>query len=204
MDIGNLRFSQRVYKDPIHLIDVSRISDNHWLPEQMWFDHELDEDEIRQAAEHWMEKHPGLDPEPAPTHCLACDAILESDADTNYQFDNVLWIALYGGYGMFVDNDDFPTNTEDRWLLNEDGSPLLEDGKVVEDQGWEPEYEEPRLLPGRPDYEAVICHECAHEMWEKLPWLAKLIPSHNSHAHRTAYLQAHPDHRGWDTDATVP
>lgn len=44
--------------------------------------------------------------EPEPTNCYACDKALEADDDTNYQFDNALWVHFEGGYGMFVDEPD--------------------------------------------------------------------------------------------------
>ena len=41
------------------------------------------------------------------TTCTKCDKVLVPvHGDTNYQFDNALWIGLFGGYGMFVDNID--------------------------------------------------------------------------------------------------
>jgi hypothetical protein len=44
----------------------------------------------------------------------------------------------------------------------------------------------------------VICHDCAHEMCAKLPWLDKLLNPYSSHAHTTEYTEAHPEHFGWD------
>lgn len=48
------------------------------------------------------------------------------------------------------------------------------------------------------EYEAVICHDCAHEMFEKSPWLRKLFKPELSHSHSAEYWAAHPDHEGWD------
>lgn len=42
--------------------------------------------------------------EPEPTLCYSCDEPLPSEDDTDYQFDNALWIQLHGGYGMFIDD----------------------------------------------------------------------------------------------------
>ena len=39
-------------------------------------------------------------------NCLACESELTEDMgnpDTDYQFDNALWIGFFGGYGMFTD-----------------------------------------------------------------------------------------------------
>lgn len=32
-------------------------------------------------------------------------------------------------------------------------------------------------------YDAVLCHDCAYELCEMLPWLEKLIDPDNSHTH---------------------
>jgi len=140
--------------------------------------------------------------------CYACNKHLTPDnacPDTEYQFDNALWIGFHGGYGMFVDNLDakLPNNTQDRWLMDEEGQYLTvnNDGRTpIENEKWEPLYNEDRMLEGQPDYEAVICHDCAHELCATIPWIERLINSHNSHAHRTAWKEAHPDHYGWDYD----
>ena len=43
-----------------------------------------------------------------PTNCYACGAELMSDyAKTTYQFDNAMWVKFSGGYGMFVENEQF-------------------------------------------------------------------------------------------------
>lgn len=34
------------------------------------------------------------------------------------------------------------------------------------------------------DYRAIICHECAHELCDKTPWIKKLLHPWNSHSHR--------------------
>jgi hypothetical protein len=145
--------------------------------------------------------------------CYACNKHLTPDnanPDTEYQFDNALWIGFHGGYGMFVDNLEakLPNNTEDRWLRDKNGEyltfldPLDENARPqpVENLDWEPIYNEDRMLPGQPDYEVVICHDCAHELCEKMPWIERLLNAHNSHAHRTAWKDAHPEHYGWDYD----
>ena len=135
-----------------------------------------------------------------------------------YQFDNALWIGFHGGYGMFVDNLDatHANNTEDRWLRDEDGEYLTEPKGVragsgpltdrivwgdrpIENPQWKPTYIEERILD-QPDYEAVLCHDCAHDMCAREPWLALLLNPHGSHAHKTEWKDAHPDHWGWDYD----
>lgn len=105
-----------------------------------------------------------------PTYCFKCNTELVPDGppnnQTKYQFDNALWLGLFGGYGMFVDNmTDF----------------------------------EPRdsILKGS-DYECVLCHDCAHQFMDDNPWLKKLFHPYNTHAHKSAYAEANPDHFGWD------
>ena len=141
--------------------------------------------------------------------CYACNAVLVPDLmrpdeapvllngepladydpyENHYQFDNCLWIGFHGGYGMFIDNMDvhWPSNGMDRF--DDDGN---------ERPGWEPEFSVKRMLRGA-DEEAVICHDCAHEACEALPWMARLLNPVHSHAHRQEYHDAHPDHVGWD------
>lgn len=168
--------------------------------------------------------------------CYACQADLvpddgAPDDPATYQFDNALWLGFHGGYAMFVDNLEarLPTNTEDRWLRDEDGEYLMGTKCIcsvrdrvgapqaanvgwkyhefecpcrnpIDNLDWEPEYREERVLPGQPDYEAVICHECAHELCATVPWVERLIRPHGSHAHKTAWKEAHPEHWGWDYD----
>jgi len=113
---------------------------------------------------------------------------IEEGGPDAYQFDNAMWIGFHGGYGMFVDNMDvsWPANGMDRF-----------DDEGNENPGWKPEYVEKRILKGA-DYEAVICHDCAHAACEALPWMARLLNPVHSHAHRGEYHGQHPDHIGWD------
>jgi hypothetical protein len=202
-DHNNLRFTTQEVRrsqdpDPVWLVNVNRISDNHWLRPQVWLAQEPTPEQLAGLAVDWEAEHGGND-EPPAVHCYACGIRLESDTDTNYQFDNALWIGFHGGYGMFVDACDFPTNTENQWLRDGNGEYLLgPDEKVIRDPDYRPEYHEKRILPGRPDYEAVICHDCAHSASKVLPWLARLIRPEGSHAHAQEYWDAHPEHEGWD------
>jgi len=36
---------------------------------------------------------------------------------------------------------------------------------------------------GNADYEAVLCHECAHELCDKVPWVKKLLEPETAHPH---------------------
>lgn len=151
------------------------------------------------------------------TQCARCKAALDPDVAPNqdpdevkYQFENALWIAFHGGYGMFVDNIDATMycNDEDRWLTAEDGKYFLQKNgdlvRTIENPDFVPHYKEERILPGRPDYEIVICHECAHKLCDENPWLARIINPHGSHSHKTQYVETHPDHYGWDYDRHKP
>lgn len=197
----NVRFSLH-QSGSMWVFNAQRISDEHHLPGQMLFGEDPSE-WMEDLMAMWWRDHPGLGVEPPSHHCYACGAKLTSDWDTDYQFDNALWIGLHGGYAMFVDACDFPTNTEDRWLRNPDGEYVLgPDERLVDNPDWVPEYEEPRVLACRPDEEAVICHECAHASCEALPWLARLIEPERSHAHphdQVERLRAE-GHKGWDLE----
>ena len=100
-----------------------------------------------------------------PTRCASCETPLEPlfpETATSYQFENALWVGLFGGYGMFVDEID---GGDDR-------------------------------LPGSPYIAAALCHDCAHEACDALPWLAKLIKPATSHSH--SYSHDWTGHSGWD------
>lgn len=140
------------------------------------------------------------------TNCVACGNNLPpglagemGDLDNDYQFDNALWIGFHGGYGMFVDNTDatMQSNPDDMYLRDEDGEYLIaEGGGLIPNPEYMPEFREPRLLPGQPDYEAVICHDCAHDLCKRVPWIEKLLNPHGSHAH--SIRKDWTGHTGWD------
>ena len=121
----------------------------------------------------------------------------------------------------------FPTNTDERWIRNSDerdefgmycdfklgteckcnanpASPMeyhelkCPRRNPVDDPNYVPRFREERTLPGHPDYEAVICHDCAHELCDSEPWIGRLIRPFRSHAHKTEYMDQHPEHWGWD------
>jgi len=62
------------------------------------------------------------------------------------------------------------------------------------------------------DGDTVICHKCAHELCDKVPWIGKLLTPHDSHSHRTVDIPQllEEGHTGWDleeyerTQATIP
>lgn len=82
--------------------------------------------------------------------CTACKAPLVPvfDEETPYQFRDALWVGFHGGYAMFVDNLDV--------------NPLWGDPSS-------------RVLPGPPDYEALLCKTCADALVSTVPWLLPLL-----------------------------
>lgn len=135
--------------------------------------------------------------------CFACGKDLEPEfagIETSYQFDNALWMGFHGADGMFVDNihATMPSNGNDRLLIKRRG--LLRREQAVVDPDWEPTFDEDRLLPGQPDYEAVICHECAHKLCETVPWIERLLNAAHSHAHKSKVCDEliAVGHTGWD------
>lgn len=202
----NVRFTLSNPRFGLWVFNAERISDSHRLPGQKLFSKDPS-DFMGDIIKMWESEHGHLKAEPIPIRCYACGGALVSDHDTEYQFDNALWIALHGGYGMFVDACEFPTNTADRWFRDDAGEYILAgDGQPIEDPDWEPDYPEPRTLPGRPDKEVVICHSCAHDLCEKVPWMNTLIEPLSSHAHRYQEIPSllAEGHRGWDLDGHTP
>lgn len=90
----------------------------------------------------------------ATTLCVSCETELEpvwgAREDGDYQYSGALWVGLFGGYGMYVDNVDTQFDSASR------------------------------VLQGRPDYEAVLCEQCADEFVANNPWVAKLIYTSDS------------------------
>lgn len=103
-------------------------------------------------------------------NCLSCGEELLpeiANSDTDYQFDNALWVGFFGGYGMFVDD-----------IETEFG------------------HTKPTLAGAA--HEAVICHDCAHELCKNNPWINQLLKPTLSHAHKREFWEKHPYHEGWD------
>ena len=108
------------------------------------------------------------------TECINCgttlQAVFKNEEETeNYQFENALWIGFFGGYGMFV---------ESRGVA---GEPLSE---ILAEEG--------------ASHEAVICHDCATDFCEKVPWLKKLLGPEKAHSHTAEFWKKNPFHQGWD------
>ena len=155
------------------LVNVTRISDGTHVAQKGAFARLLTEDELAEFAEDWILDQAGNN-EPDPTLCDACRTHLVRDKairDTDYQFDNALWMEFHGGYGMFIDPIGDPGH-KDR---------VGDRGRVCWPQ-------------------VVICHECAHDLCDKVPWIGKLLNPEGSHSHRTDdhdRLKAE-GHKGWD------
>lgn len=109
--------------------------------------------------------------------------------DNHFEFDNALWIKFSGGYGQFVESDDFK-NWPQEYSKDEYIFDKTEDGIDI----WPAK----AFIPGSG---IRICHECAHELCDKIPWIKELINPHASHAHKVDYIKDNPDHYGWDYDS---
>lgn len=133
--------------------------------------------------------------------CVACKTELEPDSanpDTDYQFDNALWIKFEGGYGMFI--DEMSEEMQHAPRRNEEVEPGVFWNVIpVHDEWTEEEIEHYKSETWKIN-RAVLCHECAHHLCETVPWIADLLTPHNSHSHRSDYRQANPNHFGWDYD----
>lgn len=89
--------------------------------------------------------------------CTQCKQVLETvvpNDTTEYQYDNALWIGFYGGYGMFVESPEYA------------------------------HYPPQKTVLPHATHEAVLCHDCAYELCEMLPWLKEMIDPENSHTHK--------------------
>jgi hypothetical protein len=113
--------------------------------------------------DNWIADRLGV-AEPEPVNCYGCAKRLVTALpdDTDYQFDNALWVQFDGGYGMFID-------------------PMGDERARV-----------------------VICHECAHDLCDKVTWVGALLDPAKSHSHRAAACESLilEGHRGWDLDPT--
>lgn len=79
---------------------------------------------------------------PSRVCCRVCQTELQPvfSPDTEYQFDNALWVNFTGGYDMFVES-----------------------------------------LPGLAPPPVVLCHSCAHDLCDQVPWIAELLDPEHSH-----------------------
>ncbi len=107
----------------------------------------------------------------------------DGDSTTDH-LDNALVIAFDGGYGMFID----PIPHDEHF---EGVKPGAEGGYTMEQ--WRE-----AAVKARADYEVIICHECAHDLCDKVPWINKLLEPKSSHAHRAGSVP--DDHVGWDNE----
>lgn len=118
-----------------------------------------------------------------PARCYACQKPLQPECDqisaaeaTKWeQWDNALVIMFEGGHGMFIDPVGQEVRSDPQGGLLQDG-----DGQL----------------------KVVICHDCAHQACNELPWLDNLIQPLRSHAHKIT--QDWTGHRGWDLPHKCP
>lgn len=181
------------------VFNARRVSDERRLPGQRLFRGDegltITEADFDSLVTAWLADHSDVIPAPEPTLCFACKKPLESDYDTDYQFDNALWIRLDGGYGMFVDD------LEDETQISIDVLGLAPGEAIPWPIGappWTPEQTAEYHRRAAQAANRVICHECAHDLCDAVPWFKKWIDPHSSHSHRTSYVETHPGHFGWD------
>ena len=127
------------------------------------------------------------------TCCYACHAELDpefgspAEALAHEQWDNALVLRLEGGYGMFID-------------------PIPHDPATDFRTGTVGELDRPRPREGTLQragaLKVVICHDCAHDLCERVPWLERLIEPQRSHAH--SHRRDWTGHTGWDLPHHCP
>lgn len=110
-----------------------------------------------------MSPEAGLAPGEGHPSCFACKKALEQvfaePEEDSQQWDLALIVGFDGSWGMFID----PEQEKDCGRQDQIGQ------------------------LGR--YSVVICHECAHQMCETLPWVEQLLEPYSSHLH--------PQDRDW-------
>lgn len=97
-----IRFTMRSLDDGREHFLVERITDGNIMTSTLYGG--AARDGFDALVEGWVDARLGV--VPAKTvHCADCGTALkpEFDYDTEYQFDNALWVGFSGGYGMFID-----------------------------------------------------------------------------------------------------
>ena len=109
MEAADLTAERRGLRFTMHQIDdgraqfiVERVSDGNILTSTLCSPEARDR--FEEIIEAWIDDRLGVNP-PKPVYCSACNSVLVPGlrSDTEYQFDNALWIKFSGGYGMFID-----------------------------------------------------------------------------------------------------
>jgi hypothetical protein len=159
-DYRGLRFQTRRMRDGrIHFL-VERISDGHIL--DSWPYRAESVTGIDQLMSDWIDERIGVH-EPATIHCSACGCRLASVGrqDTEYQFDNAIWISFSGGYGMFVD----PLGKEDpKGVLCHDCA-----HRLCEQNPWVNALLRPFVSHSHPSAQTAALIAAGHQGWDLLP-----------------------------------
>lgn len=79
----------------------------------------------------------------------------------------------------------------------------LDNALGVEFLGGYGQFVDPPMAQDPSKYQIVVCHECAHEVCEKAPWLRKILEPAYSGSHTQEYWRDHPEHYGWDHPVLV-
>ena len=102
-------------------------------------------------------------------HCFACHTELKPVFPDLHerggtQYDNALIVHVDGGYGMFVD------------------TPALQYSETDEDIELKQMSDDEKIQKGILDpFCVLICHDCAHDLCEKVPWMDRIVESESSH-----------------------
>lgn len=135
-----------------------------------------------------------------PEHrtCDSCGEplALDVEGDPSHGYDNALVISFDGGYGMFVESAAFLLM--DQFWKKKFGPDSIPEMPLP----LELHLEFNRYVDEHHPHKAWICHRCAHELCEKIPWIAALLQPHSSHAHHYAEVPnlVAQGHQGWDLD----
>lgn len=115
-------------------------------------------------------------------NCFACHQPLkpvfpDMHERGDSQYENALKISFDGSYDMFIDPPFMFVDEED---LEKLGTPNEQIKKGMLDN--------PLSL--------IICHDCAHDLCKKVPWISNLLEPSSSHSH--SYDDDWTGHEGWD------
>lgn len=137
----------------------------------------------------------GPDDEPKPETCHNCgDSMVHYYPDGRWEYDNVLRLSMEGGYGQFTDL--MVENMEIQAEVT--GAPR---GEIFLDRHAPTDAQKVEILRRRwALMEIMLCHKCSHKLCDLFPAFANKIQPHSSHSHKMTYVEAHPDHYGWDYD----
>lgn len=54
--------------------------------------------------------------------------------------------------------------------------------------------------PDHIEHTVILCHDCAHDLCDKIPFIKNMLNPRTSHSHTLEFIKANPDHKGYDID----